>query len=283
MEKFIYTNTRGKSVTFDYSGDYLIDSYDGLTSTDIEPVTIKGYNQNGYTLGGLTLGARHINFNFLMRANTIDGLYTKRRELAEVFNPLLGEGTLTYENNILSKSIKCVATVLPTPTEKMGLMSLMNVELTANNPFWFDSKESLLILQGKLGGLTFPLRFNKNEIFAYSGSTQDIEIKGDIPSPIRAEFSNAAYKPRLTLSNTGEFIEVDTILENKEKLIITTEYGNKNVLLHKNSGEEETAYHLITLDSSFFSLPIGPNHLEFSSETGEPEVKIYYRNYYVGV
>lgn len=283
MEKFIYTNTRGKSITFDYAGDYLIDSYDGLTSTDIEPIAIKGYNQNGYTLGGLTLGARHINLNFLMRANTIDGLYTKRRELAEVFNPLLGEGTLTYENNILSKSIKCVATVLPTPTEKMGLMSLMNVELTANNPFWFDSKESLLLLQGKVGGLSFPLQFNKSLIFAYSGSNQDIEIKGDIPSPIRAEFTNAAYKPRLTLSNTGEFIEVNTTLEQGEKLVITTDYGNKNVLHYNSAGETASAFHLISLSSSFFSLPIGANHLEFHSETGEPEVKIYYRNYYVGV
>lgn len=283
MERFVYTNSRGKSIVFDYAGDYLIDSYDGLTSADIEPITIKGYNQNGYTLGGITFGARHININFLMRANDIEGIYKKRSDLAAIFNPLIGEGILTYENNYLSKSIRCVPTVLPTPTERMGLLIMMNVELTANNPFWFDTNESFLILQGQFGGLTFPLKFDKTETFAYKGTSHDITIKGDVPAAIRAEFKNEAYKPRLTLSNTGEFIEVNTVLQKNEKLIITTEYGNKNVVLRKTNGREETAYHLITLDSTFFSLPVGDNHLAFEAETGEPEVKVYWRNYYVGV
>lgn len=55
MERFTYS-VAGKSATIDYTGAYLIDDYSGLSGADIEPTTYKGYGQNGYTMGGLTLG-----------------------------------------------------------------------------------------------------------------------------------------------------------------------------------------------------------------------------------
>lgn len=67
MEKFIYS-VAGKSATIDYSGAYLIDNYSGLSGADIEPITYKGYGQNGYTMGGLTLGQRTINIDFFLTA-----------------------------------------------------------------------------------------------------------------------------------------------------------------------------------------------------------------------
>lgn len=283
MEKFVYTNPIGNTITLDYSGSYLIDSYDGLTAADIEPITIKGYNQNGYTLCNLNYGLRHINLNFLMTASSAEEFYQKRKELASIFNPLLGEGVLTYTNNYLSKSIRCYPSVTPTPTERMGLAVLVNVELTATNPFWFDTDESAMLLEGFIGGLTFPLKFDEPKIFANQGVVGKININGDIPSPIRAEFKNEAIKPKLILDNTGEFIEVDTTLAANEKLIITTEYGNKNVMLRRVNGNEESAYHLINSDSTFFSLPLGNNSISFSAVAGTPEVSLYWRNYYVGV
>lgn len=283
MEQFIYTNPSGKSITIDYKGEFLIDSYDGLTSAEIEPITIKGYKQNGYTLSGISYGARNINLNFLMRAKNAEELYKKRRTLAQVFNPLLGQGTLTYTNNYISKSIKCVPTVVPTPVDKMGLLCLVNVELTANNPFWFDTAENAIQLSGFVGGLKYPFKFNNTIHFATKGSVATISIDGDLSSPIRAEFRGEATKPRLTLTNTGEYIEVNTVLDPKESLTITTEYGNKNVVLNKADGTKESAYHLININSSFFSLERGKNKVSFTSDTGDPEVYLYWRNYYVGV
>lgn len=283
MEQFVYTSPLGNSITIDYRGDYLIDSYDGLTASDIEPITVKGYNQNGYTLSGVSYGVRHINLNFLLRASNIEGIYQKRRELAKIFNPLLGEGTLTYTNNHISKSIKCLPTVVPTPVDRMGLMIMMNIELTAHNPFWFDNAESAVMLNGFVGGLTFPIKFNDTVRFATRGASASIQVEGDVPSPIRAEFSGSAGKPRLLLQNTGEFIEVNTSLSAGETMVITTDYGNKNVVLNKADGTKESAYHLINLESSFFSLPTGKNTISFSASSGSPEVCLYWRNWYVGV
>lgn len=283
MERLTFTNSLGKSITLDYSGDYILDSYDGLTATEIIPVSTRGYRQNGYTRVSTNLGSRYININFYVYAETMAAFYEKRRNLASVFNPLLGEGTLTYTNDYTSKSIKGVVSIAPTPTNKMGSLQIFNVEIVCDNPFWFDNEESALRMGGFTGGLSYPLQFeNAGEKFAQKGDISNIKIVGDVPSPIKAEFKNHSLNPVLTLTNTGEFIKVNTEISNNEKLIINTAYGNKTVE-HITASETVNAFHLITLDSSFFQLPIGQNQLSFNSDAGTPEVYLYWRNYYVGV
>lgn len=283
MEKFVYKNSLGRTITIDYAGNYMLDSYDGLTASEILPITTTGYKQNGSTFISTNLGIRMIELKFGIFANSALDMYTKRREIVGVFNPLLGEGTLTYTNDFISKSINVVVTEAPTPAEKYGTIQYYTVELTANNPLWFDNAESAVKLGDYIGGLSFPLQFEEDGvIYAQKGDIANIIIEGDVPSPIRVEFKNTSVNPRLELINTGEFIKVETSIDEGESLIINTEYGNKTVnKVTENS--IESAFHLISLNSTFFSLPRGINRLSFSGDAGTPEVYIYYRNYYVGV
>lgn len=284
MEKLTYINSAGKSITFDYTGDYIIDSYDGLTASEILAVTTRGYRQNGYSRINTNLGSRYININFYVYADTMAAFYEKRRNLASIFNPLLGEGTLIYTNDYTSKSIKGMVSVPPTPTNKMGSLQQFNLEIACDNPLWFDNEESAIKLGDFTGGLSYPLQFTGNgEKFAQKGDIAKIKIVGDVPSPIRAEFKNESTNPKLTLTNTGEFIKVVTSIDDNEKLVINTAYGNKIVEHTTTTGAIENAFHLITLDSTFFELPIGSNQLSFSGDAGTPEVYIYWRNWYVGV
>ena len=284
MEKFTYTNSLGSSITLDYTSDYIIKEYDGLTASEIIPTTTRGYRQNGYSRINTNLGSRIISITFFVYAEDMERFYEKRRKLASVFNPLLGEGTLTYTNDYISKSINGYVSSQPTPNEKNGSLQSFRVEITCDNPFWFDNEENALKMGDFTGGLDYPLVFSgAGEKFAQKGDIANIKIVGDVPSPIRAEFKNESVNPKLTLVNTGEFIKVQTTIADEEKLIINTAYGNKTVEHIAVDGTIENAYHLITLDSSFFSLPIGENQLSFIGESGTPEVYLYWRNYYVGV
>lgn len=284
MESFKFINSIGKSITLDYTSDYIIESYDGLTASEIIPVTTRGYRQDGYTRVNTNLGSRYISINFYVYADSMAAFYEKRRNLASVFNPLLGEGTLIYTNDYTSKSIKGVVSVPPTPIEKMGSLQSFNVEITCDNPLWFDNEESAVKMGDFIGGLSYPLQFEGNgEKFAQKGDIAKIKIIGDVPSPIRAEFKNESVNPVLTLVNTGDFIKVQTTIADNERLIINTSYGNKTVEHIAADGAKENSFHLISLDSSFFSLPVGDNQLTFSGDAGTPEVYIYWRNYYVGV
>lgn len=282
MEKFIYTNPAGKSITFDYSGDYLIETYDGLTSAELEPITIKGYSQNGYKLGNMLFGARYITIYFDMIGKTAEDIYMKRAALGSILNPILGEGILTYTNDSVSRSIRCIPSVLPTIQERMGLLVKMSIEFACYNPFWFDTAESAIKMEGFVGGLTYPLKLDGNTKFGTIGTRRTIVNNGDIPAPIRAEFINATSKPRLTNSDTNEYIQIDTDIQDNEKLLINTEDGNKTVFKETATGIT-SAFNYININSSFFKLRQGENHISFSSTSGTPEVILYWRNYYVGV
>lgn len=281
MERFTYS-VAGKSATIDYSGDLIIDNYSGLTGADIEPITYKGYGQHGYTMGGLTLGQRTISIDFYLTAANADSYYQRRQEICSLFNPLNGAGVLTYKNNHVEKSITCIPTQ-PLTIDRMGLMAKCSIELTAYNPFFYDVAETAVALAGFVGGLTFPMKFDDTIQFAVKGNRASIDIVGDVASPIRAVFHDNAVKPKLLLENTGDFIEIDTTIQTGEKMEITTAYGQKNVIITKSNGTSESAYHLINLNSTFFSLPVGRNNISFSATSGEPLVELYYRNYYVGV
>jgi hypothetical protein len=135
------------------------------------------------------------------------------------------------------------------------------------------------------GGMKYPIKFEGDGVtFASKGAVSAITISGDVPSPIRAEFKGGATTPKLTLSNTGEFIKVNITLEDTEELVITTDYGNKLVNKKNADGSLTSANHLISNDSTFITLPIGDNTLTFSADAGDNvEVYIYWYNWYMGV
>lgn len=129
------------------------------------------------------------------------------------------------------------------------------IEFTAYNPLWRDVQQSALSLEDAVGGLTFPFKFNDNIKFLVTNDTSAaVEVVGDVPSPVRVEFIGGAYQPKIELTNTREFIDVNIRIARNEKLIITTDYGNKLVNKIAADGSVESANHLITSDSSFFSL-----------------------------
>jgi hypothetical protein len=284
MEQFVFKNALGASITItdDISTHYHIETYDGLTAAEIIPIYSTGYNQIGNSFWGNKMGVRIISITFSVLGTTMLDLYTKRRYLNNIFNPLLGQGVLTYTNDLWSKSITCAVSAMPTPVEKFDELQTFYLELTAQNPLFYDNNISSYKLGDFLGGLKFPIKFDDSIQFATKGSICYINNVGDVFSPITVEFRNNSLNPKLTL-DTGEFIEVDTEIGDGEKLIINTAYGDKTATYINSSGVESSAYHLITPDSTFFSLPVGNNQLSFEGDFGTPEVYISYRNWFVGV
>ena len=282
MEKFIYKNAKGQAITIQYGGSYILESYDGLAAAEVIPITSKGYRQHGNKLNYVNLGTRLINIYFYIHAEDMADFYAKRRNLSVIFNPLLGEGELTYVNDYMVKTIRVLPTVLPTTVEKFGTLQLLNIELTANDPFWYDAEENCLLMGSYANGLTFPLEQAEYK-FADLDTFSEVIIDGDIETPLTIEFSGEAQNPKITNETTGEFIQVSKVMTAADKLTITTHYGNKTVIFTDANGESSSAYHLITNDSSFFQLQTGKNILRFSSELGQPEVSLTWRNRYVGV
>lgn len=264
MEKFVYTNPKGGTITIDYGNTYIIEKYDGLAASEIIPVTARGFRQNGNTLSYVSLGIRIITLSFYIASADMNTFYTNRKFVSSVFNPLLGEGILEYTNNHLVKQIKVLPSRLPRISEKFGPLQLVTVEFTAYDPFWYDKTETISTMTDYVGGITL------NNV-------------GDYETPMRVEFSGITVNPQILNETTGELIKVNKSLTTGEKLIIDTRYGNKTVTHITNSSVRTSAYNLITNDSKFFSLQLGNNQIKYSADMGTPVIKIYWKNRFVGV
>lgn len=285
MERFIYKNANGGTVAIGYDKEYILLDYEGLTATEILPNVSQGYHQNGYTLNHIGLGTRVVSIRFMTSCSTMEETYRKRRTLTSVFNPLL-KGELIYENDYIRVALDVVVSAQPQAIERMGRIQHYEVELTAYNPFFRDVSETALVMAGFSGGISFPLdipRVGDGQKFAEIAPLTKINYKGDIDAPIKAVFTGECQYPILQNVDTGEHIQVNQVMEEGEQLIITTGYGNKTAKHIDANGNETDAYHLITLDSSFFNLKYGTNKITFSALFGSPVVTLYYYNWYVGV
>lgn len=286
METFIFKNSLNKNIEIGSNSDLFLIEKEGLTAAEIIPTVTQGYKQNGDSLLNVQLGTRLILIKFLVYGKSAADFYNKRALLSSIFNPLLGEGTLIYKNDILTRAISVQVSAMPTETETYSEnLKVFEVEFTAHNPLWFDLMESAVKLGEYASGLTFPFKFNDSITFAKNGSIATINIEGDVPSPIKVEFKGGAVNPKLSLINTGEFIQINTVVNENEELIITTEYGNKMVSKKLPDGTIQSANHLITSDSTFFHLRQGENKISFgTNNTSETEeIYVYWRNYYLGV
>ena len=283
MERVIYTNGVGRSITMDYdSTPYILQSITGLTAYEIRPVTRQGYGQHGMTLDALTLGVRPIRITYLVAAESMAGQYAARAAMPGIFSPLAGDGVLTYSNDHATRAITTTVTLAPTELANMGCLRQYEVELTAYDPCWRDVAEYGTRVQDFVGGLRLPLRFNATVRFAMRGQRKVVNLAGDVSSPLRAIFLGGCTNPRISLS-TGEYIRINAAIAADERIEINTAYGRKSVDRIAADGTRTSVMDLMDDDSTMLQLQPGKNTVSFAADSGTPEVLLYWYNRYLGV
>lgn len=285
MEKFTFTNGAGQTVVIGgHHDDFLLDSHSGTTAAEILTTARKGYDQNGQKYVKTNLGVRILSITFYTRRLTDVAFYEKKRLISTLFNPLLGTGTLVYENDYTRKCVTVAVTSMPTLADKNKVLGKYTVELTAFSPFWYDETETTITLNGVTGGLKFPVQFTGTGVrFALKGARATVTINSDVEVPLTMEFTGPCENPVFANTTTGKRIAIRTAVSETEKIIVTTDYGNKNIYKVARNGTKTNVNNLITNETEFFSLRPGPNALTFDADIGTPEILIRYRNLFTGV
>ena len=279
MKKLAYTNSKGDSITFDRH-NYLFTALTGFGEVGAEIQTQKAPYQDGSTFIDVVLNERAISFEVSILGINESDVAHKRSRLAQVFNPKLGMGKLSYTVGTIERVIDVVVEHVPTfmPGKDVRGRKFQRsvIDLLALNPYWRSEQERVEQLVTFSGGLTFPLILPT--IFGNQKSDAKSRIiinDGDSPTPIEVTFEGPATSPiRIENETTGEFIEVAQNLLDGEKLWITTAFGRKRVEKIAVDGSRTNAFHYIYIDpsgagpsSSFFQLEPGNNLLTYS--TGE--------------
>lgn len=160
------------------------------------------------------------------------------------------------------------------------------VHLYCPDPFLMGSITYSQEMADWVGGLRFPLQLPT--MFAGRSTRQSTIIRndGDVPTPAIFEFLGPAINPKVTNDITGEYIKVNREIAENERLVISTQFGNKKVILRNIvTGEETNAFGWIDLGSTFFQLQVGDNLISYSADMGQETARVWikWRNRYMGV
>ena len=213
MQKLVFINGAGKEIYLT-SGNFGIINWEGLSNT---PLTIQT-QQVPFEDGGVFLDAlmeqREIAITVAIQDNNdLELRYQLKRELISALNPKLGEGTLIYTNDYLSRQIKAVPQIPLFENKNSNDAGTLksSVAFSCCSPYWEDVEETSVEIS-KAGTV--------------------IKNDGDTPSQIQikiesnnndTEFSN----PKIINRTTGQQIEV--IGNFRSPVFIDTNLGNKKV------------------------------------------------------
>lgn len=194
-------------------------------------------NQDGCNSEDSLLDARVIKLQVTIRTKNRKKLYELRRRIMRVINPKTynkstgrrGELLIYYTNDYKKYRIYGKVEDAVDFKERKNNHDKTTISFYCQDPFWLDERGEDIDIKSVIGGLKFPLALPST--FAIVSFYKEIENVGDIEAPIKIEYQGPALNPRISNETTGEFIQVNMKIDEKEKLVIDTREGKETVNL----------------------------------------------------
>ena len=306
VERVVYTNAIGKSVELNHSAPLILFNLEGVEGFETDVKTNKSAFNDGVMVSAVSVEERIITINGYIYIDLSDlpadpevrdtFLETEReklkRELYSAFNPK-HKGELKIYKKTSSYSADNLV-VVQAPIFDMDYTDtneLFSFSVDLLMPFPYFGTENPIIEEfgSEIGMIEFPvdvppegqeLTIRNMEI------VKNIVNKGDTEAPITVEFkANAVVKnPSIFNIYTREFIKINRTMKNGERIVVTTEPGNKRVVSIID-GIEENIFEQLDQGSTFIHLNVGENVIRYNADDLLEQLEVYitYKNYYVGV
>ena len=261
--------------------DFGVTEYSGIEATDYE--LEKSVNSN-------FIGERLKRKKVLSRPIEISADYLgsdelksdKRQELIRFFSPF-SSGTLTVNYLGVEREIEYEVESFQIESQNVCDMLEFKVELSCMDPIFQDIVQTGETISTWVKGWAwkFTLPFKLKE---RGEPKKNVFNSGHTEAPLEIYFHGPAVNPKIMNLSTGEFIRIKRELTSDDILYINTAFGQKKVEIIRG-GVSTDAFDYIDLQSVFFSLQVGDNMLEYTSENGlDPQsVEVRYKNRYIGV
>lgn len=282
MQKITYTNSRGESIVFSHRPPFVLSKIEGLGDVDADVQTQKSPYQDGETHIDTLLEPRYIKMEISIVGKNIEEY---RRQLSKIMNPKL-DGILIYEDGSFIRKIACVNEHVPKYPTKSHSFHLAILDLKCPNPYWQSPNITEEPMAAFVELFEFPSDYwevgEDGDIYfemGTEGHTRTFMNNGDGPVPIKITIKGPTTNPTLTNLTTGELIKINRNLGADDVLEISTEDGNKYILLN---GEEAFQ---IDLSSTFWKLQVGENEIQFTADAGQEDatLEITWQEQFVGV
>lgn len=219
MQKLSFINSKGEEVKFN-THELGVVEWNGLSECDVEIQSQDVPFMNGNVYIANKINQRELSFTVAINdGKNLQRRYEIKRELIAKLNPLLEEGYLYYENDFISKRIKCVSSIPVFPTKNFNDTGTLKASLTftANNPFWEDVENTTVNF--------------------LNGETKTVENEGDVETEIRIEAETSGLNNFVVENKTtNQKIEIKGDIDNDFE--VDTNFGKKEVLKKEYSYKE---------------------------------------------
>lgn len=290
MFKLEFINAKNERVEL-FSHPYLLYRFEGLGDTGVINQTQKSPFQDGSTLIDSVLEERFPVIELKITAKDELELAKNRRKLSSVFNPKLGEGILRRIADDGTHEISVVAESVPFYPDGVGNRSRTFqkalISLKAPNPYWKSPTIQEEPMAAFVELFEFPSDYwelgEDGDIYfemGTEGHTRTFVNNGDGAVPIKIRIKGPTLNPTLTNLTTDELIKINRELSADDVLEISTEDGDKYILLNG-----ENVFNWIDLSSTFWKLEVGENEIQYTADAGleSATLEITWQEQFVGV
>lgn len=261
-----------------------------IGGTKANIITTQVWNQNGNTYVDSFMDADdgEIIFAIYTRFKDRYDVEVERKAITDILNPL--NGRLQMKVFLNSGSIynrDVVMTAAPSfpvgAANRNPMWQLVQLQFTANNPFWYAEDEIVESFQAVTPEFIFPFTMAPaapvffGNILPNNVATNE----GQVPAPVSITILGACTNPRIDNITTGEFIKLNNLtMTATDELEINTGFGEKSVKLNGSN-----IFNKLDFSSTFFNLIKGDNEIQFTDDTGNNSATIHfvYKNLYITI
>jgi len=278
-EDIEFTNAVG--VTYRFGG---LVSVEGLGDVEADIQQQSAPYQDGSAFLDAILSPRYVSVEFILKGANYADVRNQRSTIGKALNPKLGLGTLTYMSGGITREIEAIAESVPffpDGANRGERWQRGTLTFICPNPYW----KSLGETEEPTFEPLFQFPFEGEFQMGIQRDRRIIDNDGDAPTPIHVEFHGPALNPKIINNTTGEFIKVNQLLNENERMIIDTTDGVKSVYFVDSIGNSRNVFNWIDLNSTFFKLVVGENDVEYTadSDVQGAVVNITYNKLYTAV
>jgi hypothetical protein len=278
IERIILKDSDEKTYTIE---KHQLEQFPLTGGTGANVITTKVWNQHGNNFVDSYMESQdgELTFALYIANKSLTEQEQQRREITNICNPLNGVLQMQVVLNtgaIYNRDI----TIISAPSFPTGfnnrneVWQKVQLEYTANNPFWYAEGELVETFQAVEPLFLFPFTMSVTEP-VYMGSILPSNIavnEGQVAAPVVIKIIGACVNPRIDNLTTGEFIKLKNLtMVAGDVLEIDTTFGQKKVLLNGVN-----AFNKLDFSSTFFNLKIGENEIEFTDDTGSAAATIHF-------
>lgn len=289
IDKIVYTNERGDSVTLSHYAPFFLSNPEGFEGMNTDPSTSNSLYREGVNFHRNVLRERILTLNCHMYCEDEFERERLKRELYKAFNHTC-KGSMKIYTEATAK-VASELRVVQTPTFKWNYETenkLVEFQVQVMMPIPYFEETSLIRvdLGGDIGNFffDFEIPITGREMSYRSDSLMTNLINdGDVNTPLRIilKAKNPVVNPKILNPYTKEYIEITKEMKKGEEITITTHLGNKRI----TSNIDGNLFNYLKIGSKFIWLNVGDNLIRYSAESGEENLslEIYYTPYYLGV